>query len=392
MGKPRRPTVYSKIILGLVGIICITLILYYGQNILIPLLMALLFSILLQPVAIFFKNRLKFPNLLSIGMTVALFVLAGIGVFYFIYLQVTDMVNDIDAIKRNLMVHYSNIQDKLSVYLNISRIRQDEIVAHTATDLAESGKQILGNVLSSFTDSLMNFFLVPVYVFLFLLYRVHLVKFLSKLFRSREQQRLKEILSMIKRSVQGYIWGLLLEMIGVSALSAIGFAIIGLEYALMLGLITGLLNLIPYVGVMIALVISILVALTGNVDLSIIIYVIAINLIVQLIDNNILCPMIVNSKVQINAIVSIVGIIIGGTLAGISGMFLAIPLIAIMKVIFDRIDRLEPWGYLMGDELPENFEWLERMGNQVPSSDTLQPHKDSTSSDDVSSLVKDNSK
>ena len=67
--------------------------------------------------------------------------------------------------------------------------------------------------------------------------------------------------------------------------------------------------------------------------------------------------MVVSSKVEINALVSIVGIIIGGSLAGVAGMFLAIPLIAILKVIFDRIDGLQAWGYLMGDDLPKTYEW-----------------------------------
>ena len=88
-----------------------------------------------------------------------------------------------------------------------------------------------------------------------------------------------------------------------------------------------------------------------------IIGIIVVNIIVQIIDNNLLVPMIVSSKVQVNALVSIVGIIIGGAIAGFSGMFLAIPIIAILKVIFDRIEPLEPWGYLMGDDLPKTYEW-----------------------------------
>jgi hypothetical protein len=79
--------------------------------------------------------------------------------------------------------------------------------------------------------------------------------------------------------------------------------------------------------------------------------------VVQIIDNNILVPLIINTKVQINAFVSIVGIIIGGGIAGVAGMFLAIPILAILKIIFDRIESLEPWGYFMGDNVPKNFIW-----------------------------------
>ena len=82
-----------------------------------------------------------------------------------------------------------------------------------------------------------------------------------------------------------------------------------------------------------------------------------VSLVVQIIDNNLLVPLVVSSKVEINSLASILGIIIGGVLAGISGMFLAIPMMAILKVIFDRIEYLEPWGYLLGDDLPKSFKW-----------------------------------
>ena len=118
-------------------------------------------------------------------------------------------------------------------------------------------------------------------------------------------------------------------------------------------IITGILNLIPYIGILFAGVLSIVASLTGTPDLSIMVGVIVVNIIVQLIDNNIFVPMIVSSKVEINAFVSIIGIIIGGAIAGISGMFLAIPILAVLKVIFDRIEILEPWGYLMGEIYPK---------------------------------------
>jgi predicted PurR-regulated permease PerM len=123
---------------------------------------------------------------------------------------------------------------------------------------------------------------------------------------------------------------------------------------MLLGIITGILNLIPYVGILIAGILTILSSLTGSPDLSIILGVIGVNVVVQIIDN-ILVPVIINTKVQINAFVSIIGIIVGGGIAGIAGMFLAIPILAILKIVFDRIESLEAWGYLMGDNMPKNF-------------------------------------
>jgi predicted PurR-regulated permease PerM len=168
---------------------------------------------------------------------------------------------------------------------------------------------------------------------------------------------LKDILSQIKVSINNYIVSLILEMLVVAILTSLGLWIIGVKYFILLGLITGILNLIPYIGITAAGVITILASLTGSAETSLIIGILIVNLIVQLIDNNLLVPLIINSKVEINAFVSIMGIIIGGSAAGIAGMFLAIPLLAILKIIFDRIESLEPWGYLMGNHMPKRFIW-----------------------------------
>src|SRR5690606_4317354 len=114
-------------------------------------------------------------------------------------------------------------------------------------------------------------------------------------------------------------------------------------------------------GIILACAITLFATLTGSPDLSLIFGVILVTVIVQIIDNNILVPLVVSSKVEINAIASIVGIFVGGMLAGIAGMFLAIPMIAILKVIFDNVPALSPWGYLIGDDLPKIPQWYKKV-------------------------------
>ena len=82
------------------------------------------------------------------------------------------------------------------------------------------------------------------------------------------------------------------------------------------------------------------------------VYVLALYSIIQFIDNNYIMPKIVASRVQINAFISVIVVLIGGALWGLSGMFLSIPLTAIMKVIFDHIEPLKPWGFLLGNTIP----------------------------------------
>ena len=229
--------------------------------------------------------------------------------------------------------------------------------------------------------------LIPIYTFLILLYRTHFMVFFTKLFRKEYHPKLQEVLSQVKKAVQSYISGLIIEMIAVSVLTSIGLYIIGVEYFILLGLITGIVNLIPYIGILIAGILTILASLTGTPDVTLIMGVIAVNVVVQIIDNNILVPIIINTKVQINAFVSIIGIIIGGGIAGIAGMFLAIPILAIIKIIFDKIDSLEPWGYLMGDNLPKNFIWRhnkkDQNNHQRPATETAEHNSPATISVDA---------
>lgn len=368
---------YVKLSLSLVSLIALFFILYIAQEILIPLMMAVLFAILLRPCCAFLNQKLHFPHVIAVITCVLVFVLFIIGVLTFISWEVTDFASDWNKIKQNFSIHVGNLQEFVRQHFDISTRDQDKYIDDATKDTVKSGKEILGSTLLSFTDTLLNLTLIPIYMFLILLYRTHFMKFLNKLFKEEHHSVLYDILCQIKVAVKSYLVGLLIQLISVATLTSIGFMIAGVKYAILLGVLTGLLNLIPYLGILVAMVISIFATLTGTPDLSMILGVIVVTIIVQLIDNNILVPLVVSSKVEINALASIIGIIIGGAVAGIPGMFLAIPLIAILKVIFDRIEPLKPWGYLMGDDLPKTYEWrnirLTNYSYSVPTENSDDP-------------------
>ena len=344
----------ASILLCLVGLFVIV---YYGQDIISPILLSLLFAIILRPSVSFLNRRLRIPNFIAVIFAIILFLFIFISIFYFISLQVSDIANDWGNIKANFYYHIEHFQRLVRDNFHLSKREQNEIITNATSEGFKSSNQIVGSTLNSFGDILLNIVLIPIYTFLFLFYQNHFITFLSKVIKPENHGKLREVLVQIKIVVQSYVVGLLFEMIAVSVLTSLGLYFIGVEYFILLGIITGILNMVPYIGILVAGAISIMVSLSGSVDLSIVAGVIVINLIVQLIDNNILVPLCINSKVQINAFVSIVGIIIGNILGGITGMFLAIPIIAILKVIFDRIDSLQAWGYLFGDDLPKTYEW-----------------------------------
>ncbi|WP_337965778.1 AI-2E family transporter [uncultured Flavobacterium sp.] len=357
MIQPIKLPFYAKIACILISLISFAYIFCIAKDIITPVLMAFLFAVLLLPVFTFLKTKLKFPRHLAAICCVLLFAAFIIGILVFISYEVTDMANDFDTIKKNANAFITDIHKFIKDNFHVSIGEQKKYLDNVTKDSVQNGKATIGSAIVSITDLLLDCTIIPIYTFLFLLYKDHFVLFLAKLIDKENHSTLKGILSQIKVSINNYIVGLIFEMAVVSVLTSLGLWIIGIKYFILLGLITGILNVIPYIGILIAGVITVLASLTGSAETSIILGILIVNIIVQLIDNNLIVPLIINSKVEINAFVSIIGIIIGGAAAGISGMFLAIPLLAILKIIFDRIESLEPWGYVMGNHMPKKFTW-----------------------------------
>ena len=206
----------------------------------------------------------------------------------------------------------------------------------------------LGTVLGLFAVV----FILPVYLFLFLFYKTLILNFFYEVFSEENSKQVGEVLKETKTAIQSYIVGLLIEMIIVAAMNSAALLLLGVKYGILIGCIGAILNLIPYLGGIIAIGLPVLMATVTKDGYTTQLLVIGAYAVIQFIDNNILVPRIVSSKVQINALISIVIVLLGNALWGISGMFLSIPFIAVLKIIFDHIPTLKPWGKLLGDTAP----------------------------------------
>jgi predicted PurR-regulated permease PerM len=233
----------------------------------------------------------------------------------------------------------------------MTKVEQATLMNNAAEKVKSTGSGLIGDTFLSVTQGLMIVVLLPVYSFLVLYYRDMIKRFIVSLFKEVHRSNVIEVLQESKFIVQGYMTGLIIEMGIVAAINAAGFLILGIKYPIFLGALAAILNMIPYIGMLIASVFCMLITLTTSTHMSDAVLVLVILTVVQFIDNNIIMPKVVSSKVKINALITILGVLIGGALAGISGMFLSIPGIAILKVIFDRVEELKPWGILLGDDV-----------------------------------------
>ena len=194
--------------------------------------------------------------------------------------------------------------------------------------------------------------LLPVYLFLLLFYKNLLLEFIRKLFKEDHHQTVFEILFNSKKIIQSYLIGLLVEATIIATLNSLGLIILGIDYAIILGITGALLNVIPYIGGVIAIALPMIIALVTKDSSSSALLVLLVYLFIQFIDNHFIIPRVVAARVKINALISIIAVLVGGALWGIPGMFLSIPLTAIVKVICDYIEPLKPFGFLLGNIVP----------------------------------------
>jgi predicted PurR-regulated permease PerM len=346
----RSTPFYVKLSLILLMLTLIGFIVFIGQDIIVPLAFSILLAILLLP----FNNYLErkgVPRVLAIILSLTLSIIFIGAIVYFLSSQIARFVDDIPAVKQHLNDHLKTVQKWISQQFNMTKTEQTTLMVDATEKIKSTGSGFLGDTFLSLTQGLFIIVLLPVYSFLILYYRGMIKKFFISVFKDEHESKVREVINESRFIVQGYMTGLMIEMGIVAAINSIGFVIFGIKYAVFLGVLAAILNMIPYIGMLIASVFCMLITLTTSTQISDIVVVGVILIIVQFIDNNIIMPKVVSSKVKINALMSILGVLIGGALAGVSGMFLSIPAIAILKAIFDRVDGLKPWGQILGDDI-----------------------------------------
>lgn len=347
----------------LLGLLLLGALIVIGADIIMPLLMAFFISIMLLPVYRFLK-RCRFPDALAIILPIVLLlVFFGLLVWFF-SAQVGALISDFPEIKSNVNKHLTDLSSWIDDKAHYSTRQQLKFVSQQSDKLIGSAGNLLTGALGSISGMFLFFGLIPIYIYLMLYYKNLFLRFIFMWFNNESHKKVEEGLRETESIIKSYLIGLLIQITYITILLGGILLIVSIKHALLIGVIFALLNLIPYVGALIGNIIGVLLTLTSSTQISSIVTVLVVIAIVQFLDNNILMPRIVGSKVKINALSAILGVIIGGSLAGISGMFLALPVIAVLKIVFDRSDILKHWGVLLGDDVPQtsplNFTILKR--------------------------------
>ncbi|GAA0882199.1 AI-2E family transporter [Sphingobacterium siyangense subsp. cladoniae] len=340
---------YVKLACVLISILLLGYLAKIGDTILIPMILGLLFSLLLIPLSNFLERKLRFPRTLAGILSVILFFgVLGYGLFL-LASQLTLLKEDFPAFKQQIMDGVGNLQTWVSQQFGIQHKDQIDFINKTASKSVDSGTLFLGTALVSLSSMFILFVFTFLYTFFLLIYRGHIVKFLLFVNRIEDRPIVLDVVQQVQYVVKKYLIGLLIQMSLVSLLVFIVLSLIGVKYSLLLALITGVFNVLPYVGIFSSMLIIAILTFATSSFTHVVLVIIAL-IIIHMIDSNFIVPKIVGSKVKVNSLFAMLSIIIGEMIWGISGMFLAIPILAIVKIVMDRIKELKPWGFLLGEE------------------------------------------
>ncbi len=333
----------------LIIIIALGFIAVLGKEVIVPLLFSFLFAILLLPAANFFENRFRFPRSLASILSVLLFFICLSLIIYLIGSQISTLSTEWPSLKAQFSGLLHNLQTWMAATFHVNFERQTAYIDNATNNLVKSSASIMEKTLLSVSSIVLFLIFILMYTILLLFYRRILMRFVVAAFTEKYVSLIYEILENIKHIIRKYITGLFFEMAIVAAIACTVFFILGIKYVFLLGLLVGVLNIIPYIGIFTALLLSVCITfatLDGKHALLVAVAVICIHVV----DSNFLMPRIVGSQVKINPLMVVLGVITGEMIFGISGMFLSIPYLAIAKVIFDRVEGLQPWGILLGEE------------------------------------------
>ncbi|PVY42493.1 AI-2E family transporter [Pontibacter virosus] len=339
----------KKLTYWLLFSVLLVFVLVEAREFLYPIVMALLFAYLLYPVVKRLENW-GIPRLLANFVTIITAMALFAGLLLLLYKQLSVFLTDFPQLKEKALANIDLLQ------AHIDRKFGDESQANerwlrlqvsNAMDLSGSA---ITNILLATTNTITKFALMPVYIFLMLYYRNKFETFLFKALSSHRHGKVKVMIDEISSVTKHYMGGVVIVILILCVINSAGLLIIGVEYAILLGIVSAFINFIPYFGTLIGGAVPLLYTLVVQGDPQKTLAVLLFFLVVQFTENNILTPNITGSRVNINPLFTILSIIVGGMLWGLPGMFVAVPIMGMFKIYFDNSPNLQAYSFMLGTE------------------------------------------
>ncbi|PZR13646.1 MAG: AI-2E family transporter [Flavobacterium psychrophilum] len=354
---------YIKTVYIALLIIIIVFFMIIAKKLLVPLLISGYIAMLLTSSCNALERR-KIPRSVSAAICLLTFIAVIGGIVFFIYMQVRSFTDDLGGGLNEKINHFvitinkwstDNFGFDLGMPNGFEMKKAVEIVQPENT----KPTQMIIKTLSTVSDIL----LLPVFIFFLLIYRDHLAVFVTKVFSKHDNNFLLDKLTSIRKIVHAYIMGagkvmLILAVVNTGVLFALG-----IKHAIFFGVLAGMLNIVPYLGPSLGVILPFTFALMTKDSLFYPMAVAVSFIFIQLLEGAFLTPKITGSNVNLNALITFIGLLVGGAIWGVTGMILIIPSIAILKKLFELSPDTQPYAYLFGEE---DSNWFKKRERKTP--------------------------
>lgn len=330
-------------------LVLLTIILYYGKEVLIVLVFSIFLAMLMTPLS----NRLEnigVNRIFSTIISVLIIVLILAGILWLITAQVVAFSEELPQIQAKFEKLLASMQAWFEKQFGISPKQQIEAVSEQAKNVISGAGTMITGFIGGTVSLVGSFLLVIVFTFLFLLSRDKYERFFLLLNHSTKNEETLALINKIGKVAQQYLTGRVVSIVILTIFYTIGLLIVGIKNAFMLSAIAALVTFIPYVGPIIGGIFPLFMAIVTEDSFGPALGVIIVLSLAQAFDNYFVEPLIVGGNINISPFFTIFILIVGGLVWGIAGVILFLPMLGIVKIIFDNIESLQPFGYLIGDQ------------------------------------------
>ena len=329
-------------------IVLLSLILYFGKTLFIPLSFSLLVGFILYPICKWMETKGINKGIAIVISILGVTLLAG-AIIYLLFVQFSEFLEEWQSLRIKLSETINQLSVFISERFDISLKKQTEFINNTLNNSGSQAFSIVRNTAYSLSESVFFLLMIPVFSTLILFHRQMLSNALYELFPKEKKNTIHEILVETINAYYNFIKGMLVVYLIVGLLNSIGLLLIGVPHPFLFGFIASILTFIPYVGIMISSLLPIAISWITYNSIWYPLAVIAVFSIVQLLEAYLIFPFAVGNRLKINTLVIIIAIIVGGILWGAAGMILFIPFVSVMKLIADRTPSLKTLSVLLGD-------------------------------------------
>jgi predicted PurR-regulated permease PerM len=345
--EPRSPHIFRLTCIFIVIVLIVTS-LYYLKIVLVPMLFAIIFAVMLFPFCIRLEKLGFGKGLASFSTVFITTVFIGFLV-YLLFNQVSAFITHAPQLSNKLDSIVNSIRDFAVERFHLKKTVVADKIQQQLSELENNSGTILSSIIAYLPAILINLFMVPLYIFFLLYYRHFFLEFFYKVFYKADKTDIDETLENLNLVIRGYVFGQFLDIIVIGSINAVTLYVLGIGYPIALGFSIAVLCIIPYLGMIVASIVALLVALLTTTTTWQPFTALAALWVIHIIDSNVVAPYVIGSKINLNPLVAILVLILFGEMWGIAGLLLAFPLAAILKVIFDKIPGLKPYGFLLGE-------------------------------------------